>query len=552
MNRTRIYDYIALAGWLAIMLFYFLISRAGFYSADDYTGMRTIVTMRDNLENIKELYFNWGGRLFAWFFSNIFIRILHDKLWLDITNTVFFASLSLLGGALIFADGKQSRKALFFPMVLAFTMLLWLLYPSPSVTLFWPAGTSCYLWPNTLTILFLYLFVRFRSRNLSIWWDLALFVVAIVSATNEIPCISICFGLFVYFISHRGRMKRTAWFLAVGFVLGSIVCVLAPGNFSRAGGGEELSLTAMLGNVFSPLRLVTEVMKYKMFWLLVAEWVVYRVCAKEEARHWLRKNLFLLSVLAMGVTVSALLFSLYNDTGRYLVFSETLGMVLFLKMALEMSGTVGSKRMKWNRIALVGAMALMFVYCIFDASKALAETKRQRGLNEANLAMICDAGGVVALDSHPVRHRMAFGGSYPKWSWDDIAYKLGLDSVHIYPSYCLDKYWGKPLESGAGFHVVVGQGMVVVRHPEGMFPNGVDCTIDYNRPKKWYRAWYDRLTHYQYSRTSEVSKGEPDFCYEGYCYYTFFMKSENCANITNVEVRSNKDGTVLDKVNRIL
>lgn len=542
MNRTRIYDCIAFTGWVVIMLFYFLISRAGFFLSDDYTGMKTIVTMRDNLENIKELYFNWGGRLFSWFFSNIFIRILHDKLWLDITNTVFFASLSLLGGALILADVKQSRKPLFYPMVLAFTMLLWLLYPSPSATLFWPAGASCYLWPNTLTILFLYLFSTFRNRNLSIWWDLVLFVVALVSAANEIPCICICFGLFVYFIGHRGKMKRTEWFLVVGFVLGSIVCVLAPGNFSRAGGGESLSLTAMLENVFSPLRLVREVMKYKMFWLLMAEWAVYRVCAKEEARLWLRKNLFLLSVLAMGVTVSALLFSFYNDTGRYLVFSETFGMVLFLKMALEMYGTVGSKRMKWNWMALVGAMALLFVCCIYDASQALTETKRQHALNEANLAVIRETGGVVALDSHPVRHRLALGCDYPQWSWEDIAYKLGLDSVHVYPSYCLDKYWGEPLDSGAGTCVIVEKGMVVVRHPEGLYPNGVDCSIDYNRPKKWYRAWYDRLTNYQYTRTSEVSKGKPDFCYEGYCYYKIFMKSENCANITNIEVRPNRDG----------
>jgi hypothetical protein len=293
------------------------------------------------------------------------------------------------------------------------------------------------------------------------------------------------------------------------------------------------------------MNVITELLKYKALWLFVAGLVLLFVTNKTMVKEWCKKNLFLLLVLASGVFVNSTVFAFYISSTRTLYFSEVLSIVLFVRMIVnvtEESTRVPSTLRKIVQCVCVFATVVLFVFFVVDGRLAVASTKQQRAYNDKSLNEIREANGVVALDYSPVSQRMAIDVTYPHWSWEGIAYKLGLDSVHVYPSYCLDKYWGEPLPSGAGFYVINSidgeLGEVIIRHPEGMFPNGVDCTISYNRPKKWFRVWYDRLTHYQYARTSEVSKEAPDFCYEGYCYYGFYMKSENCRGITDVSVVS--------------
>ena len=539
VKKDRIYETLALAGILVIGIFYFLISRAGFFTGDDLAGMERIHTMADNVEDVKELYMNWGGRLFSWFVSNIFIRILHDKLWLDIFNTVFFALL-LLFGSLLIAEGRQHKDS-FFRVALAFTSLFWLLCPSAVTVLFWPAGTSCYLWPTVFMLLFLWLFMRFKDQKLAWWQNVLLLLLAMLTATNEIPCIGICAALLLHVILHRKSMTKTAWFLVVGFVLGSVVCVLAPGNFARSGtGGGETSMVSMLKTMFSPLRVMAEMGKLKAFWLLLAGLLAWLFRSKKDALAWCRQNLFVLTALFVSLLSCLFLFSLYNDSGRYLIFSETMAMVLLVRMILSWCATSEKPSIKCKRIVSACVLAVLFGVCVFDAHAALVATKKQQANNERFMAEIKQSGGVLALEVQGSRHRMALQPSFPKWTWEPLAYKLALDSVHIYPAYCLDKYWGEPLESGAAYCVT--DGMVVIRHPEGAFPNGIDCRIDYNRPRKWYKAWLDKLRDYQYARSVEVSKSNPDFCYAGHCYYGFYMKSENCKGITNVEIRQRING----------
>ena len=538
-KKNRIFEALSMAGVVAIAVLYFLVSRAGFFTGDDLAGMERIHTMADNIEDIKELYMNWGGRLFSWFFSNIFIRILDDKLWLDIFNTFFFVLL-LLFGTLLANEGKQ-RKDSFFPQALTFGALFWLLCPSAASVLFWPAGSSCYLWPTTFMLLFLWLFLHFKDKSLPLWENLLFLALAMLSATNEIPCIGICAALLLHVIVHRKSMTKTAWFMAVGFVLGSVACVLAPGNFARSGtGGGESSMLTMLKSMLSPMRVVHEMLKLKAFWLLLAGLLVWFFRDRRGAVSWCRENLFVLTALVVSLLSCLFLFSLYNDSGRYLVFSETMAMVLIVRMVVDVAGRLEKPSERSKRVMAACLLSALFVACVVDACNALAATKRQHAENERMMEEIRQSGGVLALETHESGHRMAVQLSFPQWTWKPVAYLLGLDSVHVYPAYCLDKYWGDPLDSGAGYCVT--NDMVVIRHPVGMFPDGVDCTIEYNRPKKWYKTWLDRLTGYQYARTSHVDKGAPDFCFEGFCYYGFYMKSENCRGITAVAVKERENG----------
>ena len=81
---------------------------------------------------------------------------------------------------------------------------------------------------------------------------------------------------------------------------------------------------------------------------------------------------------------------------------------------------------------------------MLDSVFAVIETKKQKINNDVLLNEIVESGGVVALDRMHSSHRMASAPSFPKWTWKYLAHKYNLDTVRIYPSYCLEKYYNQP------------------------------------------------------------------------------------------------------------
>ena len=65
--------------------------------------------------------------------------------------------------------------------------------------------------------------------------------------------------------------------------------------------------------------------------------------------------------------------------------------------------------------------------------------------------------------------------------------------------------------------------------------NHVIFTIDYTRPRKWYKSWLDELRNYQYDRTLVAEVDEPDACFGGYCYYVLWLHRENAKNLKSIK-----------------
>ena len=540
-KKERIFNGLSIVGAFAIVVVFFIISRSGFFVGDDWAMGVGLTSFREVVAATVSFYRNWGGSVFSAFCQYLFCGMwMGNKLWFDLANTLMFFLTLLLCGKLCGTEKKS-----YWPCVLLFSLILWFLVPVPNETFFWPVGSTAYLWSSVLSLLFLWMVEKYKHDELPLWKNMALLVLSIVCMIGISGIVTGGF-LFLYCFFHSKDLSKTVRYMLVGCIIGGLIGVLSPGNFARAGTAEdEFSIVSYLLKAFSPPNVIGELLNYKALWLFVIGLVLLFVFNRALAKEWCKKRGFLLLVLMGGVFVNSTVFAPFISSTRTLYFPEVLSMVLFVGMVNslveEVSVVPSTIRENVRRVCVVVAVVLFGIF-LFDGQQAIASTKRQRAYNDKCLNEIREANGVVVLDDCPVSQRMAMGVTYPHWTWEGIAYKLGLDSVHVYPSYCLDKYWGEPLPSGAGFYVINSidgeLGEVIIRHPEGLFPNGVDCIISYNRPRKWFRVWYDKLTHYQYARTSEVSKEAPDFRYEGYCYYGFYMKSENCKGITDVSVVS--------------
>ena len=193
-------------------------------------------------------------------------------------------------------------------------------------------------------------------------------------------------------------------------------------------------------------------------------------------------------------------------------------------------------------------ISLLFVVFLVDSAFAVSETKKQSANNDMLLEQIADSGGIVALDRMVSSHRIAYVAVFPEWTWEPLADRFGLDSVHVYPYYCQDKLYNQDsfwenlyidkvnLKDDDDLFGKYVRLIVRIENDElQALDNHVTFTIDYTRPRKWYKAWLDNLRNYQYERISVVERDKPDACFDGYSYYIIWFGRENVSGLKSVK-----------------
>ena len=165
----------------------------------------------------------------------------------------------------------------------------------------------------------------YKDGDASLGGKIGLFCLSLVSAAEFIPCAAICGALVVYYAFHLKSFRGNAIPLVLGFVIGSMLVLFAPGNFLRA--SEELApLGDRIGS--SLTHPIQEAVKYKALWLFLLVLAWGGVSNWTATKAWLKDHLFLLLSLGWGIIAFSFVF---KPAIRALFFPETLSLVLFLK-----------------------------------------------------------------------------------------------------------------------------------------------------------------------------------------------------------------------------
>lgn len=542
MKKGSIVIWFAHIAIAIIVIAFFVISHCGFFMGDDIGMSHGVTSISDVFKHTMWWYYNLGGRFFSVAAQYLFCGLLKSKIWFDIINTLFFVLLITVCGNLVKGGRNGSIR-----FVLLFTLLFWLFCPMPDETLFWVAGSTTHMWGNTLVFVFIALYFKYKDVNFGIIGKFGLFMLSVFAATEFLPCASICGAFVVYYAFHIKRFKGNVVPFVVGFVIGSMFLLFAPGNFERATELEPPFADKIKELIFNPIQ---EIIKYKALWMflvvLVLGWIKNRMAVKT----WMKNNAFLLLSLGWSVVAFGVVF---RPANRALFFPETISIVLFLRFLYDNYEIFGIRFLETifgrnNSMARNLLITLLFVVFLVDATFAVAETKKQSKNNDVLLNEIADSGGIVALDQMISSHRMAYVPGFPNWTWEPLADRFGLDSVHVYPYYCQDKFYKQtpPLDNVYIDEInynndndVFGKYIrLIVRVENGDLQernNHVVFTIDYTRPKKWYKSWLDKLRSYRYDRTEFVERDNPDVCFNGYCYYVIWFGRENAKNLKSVE-----------------
>ena len=536
------WTWLAYAGLFVILALVFVISCCGFFREDDLMMHHEASSWSELFRQTRMFYMTRGGRWLSIAGQYLFAGVCGgQKLWFDITNTLFFLLFLFVGAALI-RPGRENRIQTAFVLALFF----WFLCPDPKESVFWVAGSVTYLWAISLTYLFLVLYFKYKEEQFSVSGKIGLFFLSIVCASEFISAVSICGAFVVYYAFHLKAFKRNAVPMVCGFVVGTLIVLLAPGNFARVGWEGQSFLSKVNDLARHPL---LEITKYKAFWLFLAVFVWGWIKDKSRVKAWTKDHAVLLYSLGWSILAFSVVFRPLN---RALFFPETLSLILFLKFLYEnhsvfkirfIDALFAQDASRTRRVCA----ACLFVLLSLDAVFAIAETNRLRIADDRALDRIAESGGIVAVDRTLSSHRMAYVEHFPEWTWEPLADRFALDSVHVYPYFCLDQYYGQepPLENvyveyvrenddtfGRQVRFIVRVKAEEVQESEG----AINVNVDYTRPRKWYKAWLDRLRKYNYERSFAVKELKPYVRFDGYCFYEMWIKRENAKNLKRVEV----------------
>ena len=181
------------------------------------------------------MYFSWGGRLVAHFTELFWLYT--GKSIFNIANTAIYCLFVLLVQFHIMGKAKFSSI-----MFLAISIFLWFFVPAWGQNFLWLVGSCTYLWATAFVLLFL---VPFRKKydNTNYKLNLPLSVLFLLlgllaGCSTENIGAAVLFLLIAYFtvkIINKNKIALFEIFGTLGFFIGFLVLVLAPGNYARQG-----------------------------------------------------------------------------------------------------------------------------------------------------------------------------------------------------------------------------------------------------------------------------------------------------------------------------
>lgn len=249
--KTSLHTNLSYAVLLMVFAFMVVLNHLTPYAIDDLHMFKHFVTGND-LTSISDIvesqyfhYFDHTGRIVSHFLLQLLCYLLMDCKWvLDIMNSVVFVGLILLMYA--HANGtirKPDALSLLFIVVSLFTFV-----EGFGQDFLWVSGSLNYLWTTVLVLLFLLPYRRGKG-NAYIMFPLGI----MAGWSIENLAISGSVLLLAYIICYYRKNHEVQWWAiagAVGFWIGALILIIAPGNYVRANNvGESISLISIMQNV---------------------------------------------------------------------------------------------------------------------------------------------------------------------------------------------------------------------------------------------------------------------------------------------------------------
>ena len=226
-----------LVGWVCVM---YLANAWMPPYRDDYLAALVwgtgdhLQNMGDVFRSLERYYMLHGGRLVSFFIQ--FVFMMYGKVWFNIANAFVFAAMC----AVILMHCRRDTSFADEPeMLFVIGAFMWFGISHFGEIAIWLCGSAVYLWTGLLTAVFLLPYnLALAGKLKGAHWGLAILMLPLgVVAACSVENLTVTTTLVVLWASWRAyrRGDFSLWMGtgAAGSILGSIVCIVAPGNYVR-------------------------------------------------------------------------------------------------------------------------------------------------------------------------------------------------------------------------------------------------------------------------------------------------------------------------------
>ncbi|NIK78362.1 hypothetical protein FHS15_003500 [Paenibacillus castaneae] len=251
------------------------------YTADEYnyslvagTFDQRVSSLIDIVRSQWNLFFGWTGRNLVHF--NLQLLLWTGKGIFNILNTVMFVALIFV--IILFTKLTRFNKKEDFLSIMLVLCLAWFGLPAFGETIFWEAGAVNYLWVAVVGLVFLlpyrYLLdgkYLLKDDNKSIVIMVILGLLAGWSQENQAIVNLFIIGsisLYLWFVVKIRTLPKWYYGGLSSVVIGSMILLLAPGNFSRSHSVDnEFTLSKKIQNFKYGTELIFGEQRYLLLFL---------------------------------------------------------------------------------------------------------------------------------------------------------------------------------------------------------------------------------------------------------------------------------------------
>lgn len=325
-----------------------------------------IETLSDAFISANSYYMNWNGRYFPNLFDHISLCLLPHWVMAVIGFLIVGSTLLLI----VKLGGKKISIAYVF-------LIFWLLNFDKSDTIYWNTGFFNYAFPGACCLAVVYLYLMNKKYSSVLLFFFSLFA-ALQHEGISLPLS----GAFLFTLlskKSRAELSKSQVSILIGFGLGTLFCVFAPGTFVRmnsaaAAAPKNLSfyLWAVWESVFSLFST----------WLLIA--ILFFRRKKIDIDFYHRNEVIILTIIFSILLFIAL--SIFSEVPaqRYFYFIHIFSMVLLCSQMAEF---------KWTESVPISRC--LYIVCILVLGYCLVNQFETRKIVNKELSLIQNTSDYV-------------------------------------------------------------------------------------------------------------------------------------------------------------
>lgn len=249
-NNNRMVYVISGIGLLFLLSLQFCLHRFTPFMKDDIwyaTNLTTgepVTGIMDIIQSQNWHYFNWGGRVVNHAVLQAVLAL--GEFGADIANILATIILGIIICVL-----SQCKNPLYF---LLCESLIVSFNASIFFSMYWESGSVNYLYSSSWILLYLFVILRQLKEDTApfkgmVFWIIPLAFITGMSNENMGPaCFSATVFVMIYLYTKKKKVPIALWEGAVLTLIGSVLLILAPGNFVRSQFIEDMTLLKVILN----------------------------------------------------------------------------------------------------------------------------------------------------------------------------------------------------------------------------------------------------------------------------------------------------------------